>query len=202
MTALRSASDGVSDRVVTLPNAISLARLLAVPVFGYLVLVDNDLAALVVLLLASVSDFVDGALARALHQVSRLGVLLDPIADRAYVLVAIGALAWRDTVPWLFVAVLLARDVALAVNIALLRRGGFAPLPVHTLGKAATFVLFWGFPLLLLSSGIPQTQAWALPLAWAALLWGAGLYWWAGIGYLIQGRRVLRSPQPESAVTP
>ncbi len=188
-TVARSPRTG-EDRILTVPNLISFARLLAVPVFGYLVVIGDDVAALVVLVAASASDFVDGYLARALGQVTRLGVMLDPVADRAYVIVALFTLAWRDLFPWPLVAVLVVRDVVLALNLVALRRSGLAPLPVHDLGKVATFVLFCGFPLLLLATALEGSQSWVLPLAWAVLLWGAGLYWWAGAGYLLQGHRM------------
>lgn len=177
-------------RVLTVPNAISAARLLAVPVFGWLLLQGLDLAAFILLVLASLSDFVDGWLARRLNQVSRLGILMDPVADRLYVVVAVLALAWRDTVPWWVVVALLGRDVVLGVNLLVLRRNRVGTLPVHTIGKAATFALFWGFPLIILAEADAVT--WARPLGWALLLWGLFLYWWAAGGYVQHARRELR----------
>lgn len=167
---------------------------MAVPVFGWLLLQGADLAAFVVLLAASASDFVDGWLARRLGQVSRLGILMDPVADRLYVVVAVLALAWRETVPWWVVVALLGRDAVLAVNLVVLRRRGFGPLPVHLVGKAATFALFWGFPLLILGEATSGT--WTRAAGWALLLWGLYLYWWAGAGYLVHARRVLRTGVP------
>ena len=181
-------------RVLTVPNAISAARLVAVPVFGWLLIEGLDLAAFILLLLASASDFVDGWLARRLDQVSRLGELLDPVADRLYVLVAVLALAWRDTVPWWVVVALLGRDLVLVVNLLVLRRRGVGTLPVHTIGKAATFALFWGFPLLILAE--TDAGAWARPAGWALLLWGLFLYWWAAGGYIQHARRELRAQAP------
>jgi cardiolipin synthase len=177
-------------RVLTVPNAISAARLVAVPVFGWLLLQGLDVAAFVLLVLASLSDFVDGWLARRFDQVSRVGELLDPLADRLYVVVAVLALAWRETVPWWVVVALLGRDVVLGINLLVLRRHGVGPLPVHTIGKAATFALFWGFPLLILAEADAGT--WARPVGWALLLWGLFLYWWAAAGYLWHARRERR----------
>ncbi|MGF1646965.1 MAG: CDP-alcohol phosphatidyltransferase family protein [Kineosporiaceae bacterium] len=184
-------TQSVGSRVLTVPNVISAARLVAVPVFGWLLLQGSDLAAFVLLLVASASDFVDGWLARALGQVSRLGILLDPVADRLYVIVAVLALAWRETVPWWVVVALLGRDAVLAVNLLVLRRRGIGPLPVHVIGKAATFALFWGFPLLILDEA--TSGAWTRAIGWALLLWGLYLYWWAGAGYLVHARRLLRA---------
>ncbi|HEX2418440.1 MAG TPA: CDP-alcohol phosphatidyltransferase family protein, partial [Micromonosporaceae bacterium] len=97
-------------RVVTVPNFISFARLLGVPLFLYLMLVrQHNVAALVVLVIGGTSDWVDGYAARALGQVSRLGTLLDPLADRLYILATVLAFTVRDVVPWQFTVALLAR---------------------------------------------------------------------------------------------
>lgn len=182
----------MSDRVVTVPNLISGLRLVCVPLFGYLIVTGADAAALGVLFFAGVSDYLDGVLARRWDQVTRLGQLLDPAADRLYVAVALLGLAWRDVLPWALVLALVLRDVLLTLNVGLLRARGFSSLPVHRVGKAATFALLIALPLLLLSETVDAWRAVVLPLAWAALLWGVGLYWWAGVGYLLHTYRLLR----------
>lgn len=185
----------VSDRVVTLPNALSALRLLGVPVFLWLVLGPHaDGLALAVLMVAGFTDYLDGKIARRFGQSSRLGRLLDPAADRLYILATLVALAVRDILPvWVAVAIPL-RDLLLAPTIPLLRRHGYPPLPVHFLGKAATFCLLYAFPLLLLGAGSGTISDIARPLAWAFTIWGTVLYWWAGLLYAEQVRRVLRSP--------
>src|SRR5690606_17462805 len=106
--------EAMVDRVLTVPNLISMARLLLVPVFAVLIVRGQDLAALAVLAVAGASDWLDGVLARRLGQMSRLGQLLDPAADRLFILVTLVGLAWREIVPWWLLAVILVRDLALA----------------------------------------------------------------------------------------
>jgi len=176
-----------SDRVLTIPNAISFVRLLGVPLFLYLFLVQRaDAAAVAVLALGGTTDWVDGYLARRLGQVSRLGELLDPFADRLYILATLVAFTVREVVPWWFAVALVARDAAMLGTLALLRRRGYGPPPVHYLGKTATFILLFAFPVLLLNTAAPSTVAYAS--GWALAWWGLVLYWAAGVLYLIQVR--------------
>ena len=171
--------------VVTIPNAISFLRLLGVPFFVWLILVPQaDLIAFAVLTLAGISDWVDGYLARRLNQHSRVGELLDPLADRLYIIATIGALAIRGFIPWWLVLVIVGRDLLLLVLMPTLRSQGRLSLPVTYIGKSGTFALLWGFPLLLLSS-IGGLSGQVIGAAgWAFALWGTGLYWWAGIRYV------------------
>ncbi len=185
---------GVS-RVLTVPNLISFARLAGVPLFLYLFLVADQFAwAVVVLAVGGTSDWIDGYLARRLGQVSRLGELLDPLADRLYILATLLAFTAREVVPWQFTAALLARELVLLITLVLLRQRGHGPPPVHYLGKAATFILLFAFPLLLLawatSPGGLDTFAYAS--GWALAWWGLVLYWLAGLLYLKQFFAVMR----------
>lgn len=182
-------------RILTVPNALSFLRLLGVPLFLYLLLgVRADGAAVAVLMLSGVTDYLDGLIARAWGQYSRLGALLDPLVDRLYVVATIIGLTLRHVVPlWLPVG-LLGRDVLLAGFLPLLRRRGYGPLPVHFLGKAATFDLLSGFPLVLLGAGRGSAAQVVRPIGWAFLLWGFALYWWAGVLYAVQARRLLADP--------
>lgn len=188
----------VSSRVWTIPNVLSFFRLALVPVFLAFVVTGEDALALLVLIVSSVTDFLDGWLARRLNQVSRLGQLLDPAADRLYIFAALVGLAWREVIPWWLVAVILARDVMLAVLGVILANHGFGPLPVHHLGKVATFCLFWALPLLMLGEAYAPAAPYSLPLGWAFALWGAFLYWWAGIVYIRETARVIRLPADDS----
>ncbi|MFE4470632.1 CDP-alcohol phosphatidyltransferase family protein [Leifsonia sp. NPDC056824] len=188
----------VSSRVWTIPNVLSFFRLALVPVFLVFVITGEDALALLVLVVSSVTDFLDGWLARRLNQVSRLGQLLDPAADRLYIFAALVGLAWREVIPWWLVAVILARDVMLAVLGVILANHGFGPLPVHRLGKVATFCLFCALPLLMLGEAFDPLAAYSLPLGWAFALWGAFLYWWAGIVYIRETARVIRLPADDS----
>jgi cardiolipin synthase (CMP-forming) len=180
------------DQVVNVPNALSALRLALVPVFFWLIIRHRDGWALAVLAVSGFTDYLDGNLARRWGQVSRLGQLLDPVADRLYILATLLGLTWRDVVPWWLVALVVLRDVLLAFTIPLLARHGYGPLPVHFLGKAATFCLLYAFPLLLLAQiGGPVART-ALVVGWAFAWWGTGLYWWAGWLYVRQVRDVVR----------
>jgi len=189
----------VSNRVFTVPNVLSALRIVLVPVFLVLVLVGNDVAALVVIVASALSDFLDGIIARRFGQITKLGQLLDPAADRLFIFAAVIALAVRDVVPWWLVIVIVGRDVFLAVLGVVLAQHGYGPLPVHHLGKVATFALFYALPLLVLGQAFPAVQPVVDPLGWAFTLWGAFLYWWAGMLYLRQTRQLTaKSPQSES----
>ncbi|MEV1331457.1 CDP-alcohol phosphatidyltransferase family protein [Micromonospora costi] len=189
-----------SGRVLTLPNLISFLRLLGVPLFLYLLLVVHaDVAALVVLAVGGTTDWVDGWVARRLRQVSRLGELLDPLADRLYILATLVAFTARDVVPWQFTAALLARELLLLVSLAVLRRYGYGPPPVHYVGKTATFLLLAAFPTLLLAHAVSGAEAAAGAIGWALAWWGLVLYWVAGAMYVVQAVRLIRAARAAGA---
>ena len=176
----------------TLPNAVSALRLLGVPLFLWLVLgPEEDVLALVVLMVSGFTDWLDGYLARKLHQTSRLGQILDPVADRLYILAVVIGLAVRDIVPWWVALILPARDVLLWGLVPLLRTRGYSALPVHFLGKAATFNLLYAFPLLFIGDGTGTAATLGKVFGWAFAIWGMGLYWWAGLLYAWQVRKLL-----------
>jgi cardiolipin synthase len=179
--------------VLTVPNLLSGVRLLGIPLFLWLVLgPHHDGLALVVLLVAGITDFLDGWLARRLDQRSALGALLDPVADRLYILAVVLGLFFRDIIPWWVAVVLPLRDVLLWCMVPFLRTRGYSALPVHFLGKAATFNLLYAFPLLLVGEGTSAVASLALVFGWAFTWWGIGLYWWAGLVYGWQVFRLLR----------
>lgn len=191
----------VGERIATVPNALSALRILLVPVFLVLVLDGHDVAALVVIVISTVSDYLDGVIARRFGQITRLGKLLDPAADRLFIFAAVIALAVREVVPWWVVAIIVGRDVMLAVLGVILARHGYGPLPVHHLGKLATFALFYALPILVLGQAFSSIQPVSDPIGWAFTLWGAFLYWWAGILYLRQTLGVIgrRAENPARA---
>jgi len=176
----------VSNRVWTVPNLLSALRLLLVPVFAVLIVGRHDGWALLVLAVSGASDYLDGNLARRWNQVTRLGQVLDPFADRLYILTTLLGLAYRGLIPWWLVAVLVARDLTMIATLPVLARLGHSALPVHFLGKAGTFCLLYAFPLLLLGQLSDTLSLLAGSLGWAFALWGTGLYWWAGILYVQQ----------------
>ncbi len=191
----------VSDRVLTVPNALSVLRLALVPLFFWLILARHDAWAIAVLAVSGVTDYLDGWIARHWGQVSRLGQLLDPLADRLYILATLLGLAWRDVVPWWLVIALVTRDVLLAGTIPVLARHGYGPLPVHLLGKAATFNLLYSFPLLLLAEVLGTAGTVVRPVAWAFAWWGLILYWYTAWLYLVQVRQVVGADRAEGRGT-
>jgi len=198
MTAERTERTEAGQRgrqVLTIPNIISLARLAGVPVFVWLVLgvrsTSGDWWAVSLLAASGVSDWLDGKIARALNQQSRLGEVLDPAADRLYIVATIVALAVRAIISWWLVAVLAARELTLGLALLVLRRAGYGPLQVSFVGKAATLCLLYAFPLLFLGSHPTSYAVVARVFGWAFALWGTALYWWAAVLYLEQARRLL-----------
>ncbi len=183
-----------TERVLTVPNILSAIRLLGVPLFLWLLLDKQyDVWAVVVLAVGGATDWLDGKLARSWHQRSRLGQVLDPLADRLYIMATLVGFAIRGIVPWWLVALLAARDVLMFTAIwPSLRRRGFTSLPVHFLGKAATFALLYAFPLVLLGAGDEPWHIVVRVIGWAFVIWGAGLYWWSGLLYIGQGVDVIR----------
>ena len=186
-------SPPVSDRVLTPPNVLSMSRLVGVPIFLWLILSHNDGWAVVVLTLSGVSDYFDGKIARKYNLVSRVGELLDPLADRLYILSTLLGLAWREIIPWWLVVVLVSREVFGGALVMVVRHYGYRALPVHFIGKAATFDLLWAFPLILLGQGDSILATVMLPIGWAFAWWGTAFYWVAGVMYAVQTRDVVRS---------
>lgn len=180
-------------RVLTVPNLISFARLLGVPLFLYLFLATDEWVwAIVILAVGGLSDWVDGYAARRLHQVSRLGELLDPFADRLYILATIFAFTAKGVLPWVFTIALLAREVVLGVCLLILKRYGYGPLPVHYVGKTATFILLMAFPVLLLATETDWAHTFVYSSGWALAWWGIVLYWVAGLFYVVQVAGLVR----------
>ena len=193
----------VGDRVLTLPNLISFVRLVGVPIFLYLCLVGRaDVAAIAVLAVGGTSDWVDGWIARRLGQVSRLGELLDPLADRLYILATLLAFTAREVVPWQFTGALLARELLLLVSLGVLRRYGYGPPPVHYVGKTATFLLLAAFPILLLADAVPDAGTAAGAIGWGLAWWGLVLYWVAGAMYVVQASRLVRAMRARRTEAP
>ena len=191
MTA-RDARDG-EDRILTVPNALSVLRLLLIPLFLWLILVAQaDMAAVVVLAVSGITDWADGLIARTTGQITRLGRLLDPLVDRVTIAATLVGLALRDLIPWWLVGLLVAREVLLLLLVPQLRRHGLLALPVHYLGKAATFALYWGFPFVLVGAGSATWEQVLGALGWAFVIWGTALYWYAALLYVDQLRRIVK----------
>ena len=181
------------NRVLTVPNVLSAIRLVLIPVFAYLLLVAHANGwAVAILMFSGASDWADGKIARSLNQSSRLGVLLDPAVDRLYMVAVPVTMAVRGIVPWWFVITLLARDAVLAATLPLLRRRGLSALPVTYVGKAATFALMSGFPLVLLGQWPALWSRVVGAFGWGFLIWGMYMYLWAFVLYVVQITLVVR----------
>ncbi len=194
----------VSTAILTIPNLISFARLLLLPVFLWVYLSGHYLAGVVILVVVGVSDFLDGFIARATGQVSVLGKLLDPLADRLVIIAVLVAFGAKDTVPWLLVIFIVARDAIVMIAFAALEKKGLPRLPVNKTGKRATASLFTGFGIAALSvlfkvSHVAQLRSdasWIRDVALAFLILGAVLYWVAGGLYAAAIRKQLAARPP------
>lgn len=181
---------------------LSAARLAGVPVFLWLVIgprtATADIIAAALLGFAGASDWLDGKLARMLDQASRLGQLLDPLADRMYIAATIVALAVRGIIPWWLFGLILAREaiVTLALFGVLRRRTDYQALEVSFVGKAATLCLMYAFPLLFLGDHGGTASEVVRIFGWAFAVWGVALYWWAALLYLVQIRDLVKEMQP------
>jgi cardiolipin synthase len=189
---LSEESEVVSTKVLTIPNLISFARLALVPLFFWLFVTRaNDVASFSILAVIGSTDWVDGFVARKTHQVSVLGKLIDPIADRIAVVVVLLALLFRGTIPLLLAAVILVRDLLVAIIFPILEARGYPRIAVNIVGKAATAAIYCGVGLATMSLIIePSDQIHSVGIV---LLWaGATLYWIAGAMYVLEIRRLLR----------
>jgi cardiolipin synthase len=178
------ASRRVSTAIRTVPNAVTLVRLLLMPVCAWLLATGRYGAGLVLTAVVGSTDWVDGWLARRTGQVSRVGQLLDPLADRLLIASVAIALVVRGVLPWPAAALLLARDLFLLAGWPLLKRRGIEPPEVILLGKAATLVLLFALPILTLgATGL--AVAGLARLLGLALLWaGVAMYYLAGAVYV------------------
>ena len=192
MSAVEPTPTWDTDRLLTIPNALSFLRLLAVPVFGWLILAGHDVAAVILLAVSGATDWLNGFLARTLYQTSLLGARLDPVADRLYILTAVVVMTIRGIVPWWLLAVLAARDLLLLCLLPSLRRSGRMALPVNLVGKAGTMLLLLAFPLMLIGSSAALGLVAAGWVGWMLALSGAVAYWAAGVLYLRETMKLVR----------
>jgi cardiolipin synthase (CMP-forming) len=181
-------------RVLTAPNVITLVRLLCIPVFLWLLFgLHRQTLAAVLLGVLGATDWVDGFVARRYHQVSTLGKVLDPAADRILVATAVIAVIVHGAVPLWFGVATLAREALVSLMVLALAALGAARIDVLWVGKAGTFALMFSYPAFLLSHG---TASWQEPfrvIAWACGLLGLALAWIAAAGYVAPARDALRT---------
>ncbi|MHB1554447.1 MAG: CDP-alcohol phosphatidyltransferase family protein [Acidimicrobiales bacterium] len=180
------------DRVLTLANVVTSLRLLGVGVFLWLLFGPGDqTAAAVLLAVLGTTDWVDGQLARRLHQVSRIGKVLDPAVDRVLVGAAVVAVMVHGAVPVWFGLLTIAREALVSGSVVVLAALGARRIDVLWIGKAGTFGLMVAYPGFLISYG---TAGWQQPLhvaAWVAGAAGIALAWAAALAYVVPARRAL-----------
>ncbi|MGP8058688.1 MAG: CDP-alcohol phosphatidyltransferase family protein [Acidimicrobiales bacterium] len=180
------------DRVFTAPNVITMVRLACIPLLVWLLFgAHRQTAAAVLLAVLGATDWVDGFVARRYHQVTTLGKVLDPAADRLLVGTAVIATMVYGAVPLWFGIATIAREVLVAGTVLVLAALGAKRIDVLWVGKAGTFGLMFAYPAFLLSYG---TADWQVPFRWFA--WFAGivgltLAWIAAVAYLVPARRAL-----------
>ncbi len=185
--------DGL-DRVLTAPNVITLVRLLCIPVFIWLLFgLHRQTASAVLLALLGATDWVDGFVARRYHQVSTLGKVLDPTADRLLVGTAVISVMVYGAVPLWFGLATIVREVLVSAIVVLLAVLGAARIDVLWVGKAGTFGLMFAYPAFLLGDGTATWQEPVRAIAWVTGLIGLALAWWAAASYVGPARRALRA---------
>ena len=181
-------------RVLTAPNIITLIRLLCIPLFLWVLFgLHRQTEAAVLLAVLGATDWIDGFVARRYHQVTTLGKVLDPAADRILVGTAVIAVIVHGAAPVWFGVATLAREVLVSVMVVLLAAMGAARINVLWIGKAGTFALMFSYPAFLLSYG---TASWQEPIrvvAWVCGIIGLALAWAAAFGYVGPARDALRN---------
>jgi cardiolipin synthase len=188
----------LKGEVLNIPNFLSFLRIALVPVFLWFLLEEMFVSAITVLAIAGLTDFLDGYLARKLNQTTKLGKMLDPVADRLYIFATLLALSATGYVPWWLAGLVILRDLLMLISLPVLASVGHRSLPVHYLGKASTFALLYAFPLLLMGKIFTEAAFIITPAAWAFALWGVALYWWSGFVYLWQLVLLIREQRRES----
>ncbi|TCD54798.1 CDP-alcohol phosphatidyltransferase family protein [Alloscardovia theropitheci] len=182
-----------SNKIITWPNFVSLIRLLTIPVIALLIDKGHLFAGLVVLAISALSDALDGYLARTLNQITKLGQILDPLADRLLIVFSILALGFANIIPWWFIIVVASREAVLAVLVFILAQYDYGPLPVHFVGKTATAMIMCDVPILMISRmGTSPLFQVIGHIGIAMAVWGIALYWVAGLIYIRQGVRLIR----------
>jgi cardiolipin synthase len=186
-------TSGFARQVLTLPNLITLARLACLPVFLWLLFGKEDRAAAAALLaVLGITDWVDGYLARHLGQVSELGKILDPVADRLLFIVGAGGILIDGSVPTWFAVIVLVRETLVGGATVVLAALGARRIDVTWFGKAGTFGLMIAFPLFLASHSDLSWADTAGVLAWIAGIPGLALSLYAAVLYVPIAGRALR----------
>jgi cardiolipin synthase len=194
------------QRILTVPNLISVLRLLCAPLFVWLLVDDQGIAAAAVLAVLGVSDWVDGWIARRFDQGSNLGKVLDPVADRVLLIVAAVVLLVDGSVPIVVGVLVLVREAVVSIAVLVLAMAGARRIDVQWAGKAGTLSVMFAFPLFLWADSIDSGHNAVLAAAWFFAAIGLVLGYYAAIMYVPMARAALReghshTGSPESAVS-
>jgi cardiolipin synthase len=180
-----------SDRILTIPNLVTLIRLATVPVFWWLLLGPDEVAwAAALMFIVGWTDWIDGYLARRLNQVSKLGAKLDPVADRLMIASAVVAGLIVGVIPAVIGLALIVREVFMGVVTLILVVKGAGMLTVRYWGKVSTFILYGAIPAFYLAAA-GVLEAVMTPLAWFTGVVGLVLYWFVALQYVGDARRAL-----------
>lgn len=175
------------NRVLTVPNLISFLRICSIPYLAWLITKNHMILALIVLAISAFSDCIDGYIARRWNQVSKLGQILDPIADRLLIIFSTVALAIAKIIPWWALVLVVLRDVIMAALVVLLAQHDYGPLPVNFVGKAGTALIMLAIVSLMIVYAVSTEAMFVLYAAAIACgIWGIVLYWYAGLLYYRQ----------------
>jgi cardiolipin synthase (CMP-forming) len=189
------------DRILTIPNVISLIRLLCIPVFLYLLFGrDNRAAAAALLGLLGATDWVDGYIARHYNQVSDLGKILDPTADRLLLFVSVTAILIDGSVPTWVAVLTIIREGLVSIAALVLAALGARRIDVTWVGKAGTFGLMFAFPMFLAGESTLSFADTLDALAWIAAIPGLVFSYYAAFTYIPLGRRALAEGRAEREV--
>lgn len=182
-----------SARLVNAPNLITALRLVLIPFFAFVFLSGkSDLLAFLLLAIIGWSDFLDGFIARRTGQVTELGKVLDPLADRVAVITILGVFVFRGVIAWQLAVIILARDVAVLIIFGVLEKKGYPRIPVNRTGKAATAAIFGGVAVAALNLAIGDSVS-VRAASITLLVAGAAAYWAAVVLYAVEIRKLKRA---------
>jgi cardiolipin synthase len=189
-----------ADRILTIPNIISVIRLCCLPLFLYLLFGrDNRAAAASLLAVLGTTDFIDGYIARHFNQISDLGKVLDPVADRLLFFVGVGGILIDGSVPTWFAVAVLVREALIAAGTLVLAALGAKRIDVTWFGKAGTFGLMMAFPLFLASESTLGWRDSGEVFAYITGIPGLVFSWWSAVMYVPMGMRALREGRDEAS---
>lgn len=181
------------DAVLTVPNILSMFRILTIPLIVYLMIKNMWTASLIAVFFSAITDGIDGYVARAFNQVSKLGQILDPAADRLFIFGTVAAMGFAHLLPWWFIIAVFARDIVLGIFCIVLAQYDYGPLPVHFCGKTGTAVIMFTTGVMIFANLLPgNLYAYIYALGAAYALWGIILYWISAFIYFWQGAKLIK----------